>query len=547
LTLRLDVGGGPHRRRIALGNQTRNKGNCMSTKVPSQLVTYVQGLTGAISRLLSSRLSETISSTDFGAIGDGVTDSTAAIANATQSGVPVFNPPGKYKVTTPSSSLTGPFYGHGQVQDGAGNLRGKTFTQISSRPSALSPQNGIETAFNGDLSHQPFSIEHRIVGASTLGTPASGGYLETPETAAYQAHLYNSSGAVTGNGLGAGRTAAILHYANAYQYGQGDCHVYNANAFVGSNNPNATNMNAAPAACLWTGQVTAGVDGCYLNPIEVDNVDNGHDVAGVGVVVNNSRTNGTANLGAWWYGYRHQSNGTVPVDVAFSSTGPVKFGLDLSYSTFDSNKAAITFKADSRIYGNVTANDPTGRYPIVTGDFITYASASNSWNLVAGNNPTLQVSSSQVTVAGVLATTGGIVGATNGSNADAGSVGEFVSSAVTNITNFAASGTAQNLTSIALTPGDWDLEGEVFFIGSTTNAAFSQISAGISTTSATLPAGGQYTQLQLAFPMGSNQGVTVPKTRVNVSASTTVYLVGSSIYSAGTMAYQCLLRARRVR
>jgi hypothetical protein len=332
----------------------------------------------------------------YNGVGNGSTDNTSAITAAEAVGA-AYLPPGVFKsASLASASLTGPFSGIGQIMDSAGNKRGKIFNQVTSRPSPLSPQTSIETNYNGDLTHQPFSIEHRISGAGTLGAPTFGGYINNPETAAYQAHMLNTSGAVNGNGLGAGRTAAQLHFVNVYQYGQADCHAYAVNAFVATNNPSATNINAAPAACLFTGQATAGISGCYLNPVEIDCVDNGFDVAAVGFVSNCSRTVSTAALGAWWYGFRQQSIGTQPVDVAFSATGLHKFGLDLSYCNFGTNNSAISLAADQKIYGNVTATDPTGRYPVVTGDFFSYSSVSSGWVFSVSNSPSLIITSAQV-------------------------------------------------------------------------------------------------------------------------------------------------------
>lgn len=58
-------------------------------------------------------------------------------------------------------------------------------------------------------------------------------------------------------------------------------------------------------------------------------------------------------------------------------------------------------------------------------------------------------------------TTPNIVGVTNGSNAAAGSVGEYVTASPTGIS--LTTGTTINLTSISLTAGDWDVSGAVEF------------------------------------------------------------------------------------
>lgn len=62
----------------------------------SSAITYNQGGTGAQDRTVKAKLQETVSVKDFGAVGDGVTDDTAAIQAAVDSGNPVFFPSGTY-------------------------------------------------------------------------------------------------------------------------------------------------------------------------------------------------------------------------------------------------------------------------------------------------------------------------------------------------------------------------------------------------------------------------------------------------------------------
>jgi hypothetical protein len=63
-------------------------------------ITYNQGGTGAQDRTVEAKLQETVSVKDFGAVGDGVTDDTAAINLALASGArSVYAPAGTYKIT----------------------------------------------------------------------------------------------------------------------------------------------------------------------------------------------------------------------------------------------------------------------------------------------------------------------------------------------------------------------------------------------------------------------------------------------------------------
>ena len=140
-----------------------------------------------------------------------------------------------------------------------------------------------------------------------------------------------------------------------------------------------------------------------------------------------------------------------------------------------------------------------------------------------------------------------IVGTTAVGNASAGSVGEVVSSLVaTGSAVSLTTVTTANVTSISLTAGDWDVEGNVNwnFTSTTTTAS----SAGISTTSATLPTDGSEVANGSRLTTTTDiAGSTLPRKRVNVSGTTTVYLVTQVAFTAGTTAAWGSITARRVR
>ena len=72
-------------------------------------LSFTQSGTGATARTVDSKLKDTVSVKDFGAVGDGVADDTAAIQaalnSATGKGLTIYVPQGTYKITT---SLTWP-------------------------------------------------------------------------------------------------------------------------------------------------------------------------------------------------------------------------------------------------------------------------------------------------------------------------------------------------------------------------------------------------------------------------------------------------------
>jgi hypothetical protein len=127
-------------------------------------------------------------------------------------------------------------------------------------------------------------------------------------------------------------------------------------------------------------------------------------------------------------------------------------------------------------------------------------------------------------------------------------LGEYVESnvAVSTVGSW-VSNTAQTITSISLTAGDWDVEGGVLW--SNAAVAGSATVAGISTTAATLPADGPARSDGTSLPSGiavmtHNCG----KTRISLSSTTTVYLIGRMAFtSAPGLTAGGWINARRVR
>jgi hypothetical protein len=69
-------------------------------------ISFTQGETGAVQRTVQAKLEESVSVKDFGAVGDGITDDTAAINLAIASGAPaIYIPAGTYKISS-SISVT---------------------------------------------------------------------------------------------------------------------------------------------------------------------------------------------------------------------------------------------------------------------------------------------------------------------------------------------------------------------------------------------------------------------------------------------------------
>lgn len=142
------------------------------------------------------------------------------------------------------------------------------------------------------------------------------------------------------------------------------------------------------------------------------------------------------------------------------------------------------------------------------------------------------------------------LGTVTNDNASAGVVGEFLSVTVAGGSAVSlASGTAKNVTSLVLTPGDWDVRGYIAFnpAGTTTQ---SLVLSALNTTSGVIPqptpAGASET-VDYPVPAGIGEGYSVPTARISVATNTTVYLITNNTFSGGANAAYGYIAARRTR
>ena len=146
----------------------------------------------------------------------------------------------------------------------------------------------------------------------------------------------------------------------------------------------------------------------------------------------------------------------------------------------------------------------------------------------------------------------GIAGTTTNNNAATGVVGEYLASTVNNTTVSLTTNTAANVTSLSLTAGDWDVQGNLHLsTGATTNMLYWYST--ISTTSGSL-ATGSVAASNVASPtaagtvFGENSFTLLsPVVRISLSATTTVYLVTQAGFTISTLTAGGTLRARRIR
>jgi hypothetical protein len=148
--------------------------------------------------------------------------------------------------------------------------------------------------------------------------------------------------------------------------------------------------------------------------------------------------------------------------------------------------------------------------------------------------------------------TASLKGATDGSDALAGNVGEFLAASNTAGVPLTSAVTA-NVVTLNLTPGDWQVSGVVVFTPNTTGP--NAIIGGINTVSATLPTdvqvlAGACTLSQIwSSSMTSNKQQILPLAmcRINVAAATPVYLMAQSSFGGGSVVATGRIIARRMR
>jgi len=144
-----------------------------------------------------------------------------------------------------------------------------------------------------------------------------------------------------------------------------------------------------------------------------------------------------------------------------------------------------------------------------------------------------------------------VEGTATNDSATAGYVGEYMSSTVSSGSAISLTDdTSVNVTSITLTPGDWDVSANGFLLG---NAATNLFDArfSLSTTTNTLDSSldrlSWYVQNTTIFGNGADVSVPIPPARFSVAVDTTVYLVARGNFATNTMSAYGMIRARRVR
>jgi hypothetical protein len=227
------------------------------------------------------------------------------------------------------------------------------------------------------------------------------------------------------------------------------------------------------------------------------------------VYIGNSASNTSAHAGA--------------VDFFLTgSTGAVLIGnTESGYSSYGVQADATS--SSVAVLGNTA-----------TGSNITTPVQNSGSNPIAGgySGTGLSVLQSSPTINSPTITTPTINGVTNGAAAGSGVVGQPINASTTGTS--LTSGTTVNATSISVPAGDWNCWGNATFLP-TASSTVANISAGLSTTSASLPASPNTSYLGATLTTGTSGTTTLNPTTLieNVSSSTTLYLVAEAASVTG--------------
>lgn len=140
-----------------------------------------------------------------------------------------------------------------------------------------------------------------------------------------------------------------------------------------------------------------------------------------------------------------------------------------------------------------------------------------------------------------------IIGSDGTANAAAGNIGEVIQSTVGSGSAVTlTTATTANLTSIALTPGDWMLTLQACFNGTVTGTAYDY---GISATSATITAvfGDGTLESNVSPTAAADASYVLSNYKIRITANTTYYGVVKGVFTVGTLKAYGRLTAVRIR
>ena len=205
--------------------------------------------------------------------------------------------------------------------------------------------------------------------------------------------------------------------------------------------------------------------------------------------------------------------------------------------------------------GGASLNDSNGNELFKFGATASAVNEVTATNAAASGKPALSATGGDTNIILQLQGkgTGGVEidGTATNDDAPAGYVGEVISSGVaTGSAVSLTTATYATVTTISLTAGDWDVQGQVAFSGTATGVT--QFLGGINTAAGGVPnvenvGGGRFGLDCASYSFSTVQVFAVAPARISVSSTTTVYLLGRVSFSGGTAAACGRIWARRAR
>lgn len=246
------------------------------------------------------------------------------------------------------------------------------------------------------------------------------------------------------------------------------------------------------------------------------------------------------------------SDGTFTIDVDNIANLETQVSHTQAITVLAADKAPLASPSLTGVPTAPTAAAGTATTQIATTLFVSNALTSKA-DLASPTFtgtvtiPTLSNTTANITTANVttlnVTNAVSLTGVTNASSAAAGKIGQMIESNASAIP--LTNGVVGNITSISLPAGEWDVYGEIQLVSSATGVMTS-FSGGISTTSAT-DAGFPYKTTIYANNNSTVAQYPTPRRLLQLSATTTVYLVASTVFGSGTVAAAGYLHARRIR
>ena len=290
--------------------------------VDASQVTYDPPFTGSVVTNVEAKLAQTVSVKDFGAVGDGVTDDTAAFATALVAHDNIYVPAGTYAVTGITMSSKKVLFGDGEesvincsgtidfTDARKGGLRHLRVNLTSASTTLIRLQKGGGVG-SFELYFEDVNFVGNISNASTVGIHITDSYINTFVNCLFidfDKAIIHGVEANRNNYFGCSIRARTTYGTALIEQTAGQ-----ANSFVGCDVENCNQMLVLSGGSIFFGE------GCYF---EAHNASFGFDLTGGHVGISHSYFNetflrvqsgGSLELSKNWIKASSLSNATYPV------------------------------------------------------------------------------------------------------------------------------------------------------------------------------------------------------------------------------------------